>query len=219
MSELINRLSKVFELAYKCLFDKINGGQITVENEASLQLQFAVILKTCGELMEIDRDEHFSIELEKPVTLIGSSFGKSQSSKAKIDIWFAYTKVSTAEVQACAVELKFFKKKNNREPNNRYDVFADIHNLEHYGKFAQRCFMVVVTDHDHYVSQDKYSEDTSDFDFRDGKAYPSKPDKTLTYRTEKPYGGPIQLAGSYNFNWDCGVNGLHFLKLAVKPSN
>ena len=35
------RLARVFELSYECLRQKINGGRIHVENEASLQLQFA----------------------------------------------------------------------------------------------------------------------------------------------------------------------------------
>lgn len=210
-----DRLTRVFELAYKCLREKINGGRINVENEASLQLQFAGILKAAGELMEVHRDEFFSIELEKPVTITGSTFSKSQTAKAKIDIWYAYTTISTGKVQACAVELKFFRKKNHREPNNRYDVFADIHNLESYGKDAQRCFMVVVTDHDHYVSQELYSQDTSDFDFRHGKSYTAG--TVATYRTELRYGPEIQLAGSYEFNWDKAIDGLHFLKLAVEP--
>lgn len=212
-----DRLTRVFELAYECLRNKINGGRIKVENEASLQLQFAGILKATGELMEVHRDEYFSIELEKPVNRAGSTFSKSQSAKAKIDIWYAYTTISTGMVHACAVELKFFRKKNHREPNNRYDVFADLHNLESYGKDAQRCFMLVVTNHDHYVSQESYSPDTSDFDFRDGKTYTTG--TVATYRTDAEYGPAIMLAGSYDFKWDRAIDGLHFLKLAVEPQS
>lgn len=57
-----DRLIRVFELAYECLRQKINGGRIRVENEASLQLQFlqlqfAGIKKSVGELLEIHRDD------------------------------------------------------------------------------------------------------------------------------------------------------------------
>jgi hypothetical protein len=210
-----DRLTRVFDLAYECLRRKINGGRIRVENEASLQLQFAAILKSVGELLEVERDEFFSIELEKPITLPQGAFTKSGSSKAKIDILFSFTNVATKTVRSCAVEMKFFKRLNHREPNNRYDVFADIHNLENYGDIAELCFMVVGTDHDHYVSQAEYSEATGQFDFREGRNYLSG--TTTTYRTVSPYGAPITLRGSYAFSWDQTAGGLHFLRVLVKP--
>ena len=212
-----DRLVRVFELAYECLRRKINGGRIRVENEASLQLQFAAILKLVGELLEVERDEFFTIELEKPVTLSGRSFGKSGSTKAKIDIYFSYTNASTGAVRSCAVEMKFFKKLNHREPNNRRDVFADIHNLESYGHVADQCFMVVGTDHDHYVSQAQYSADTCDFDFREGAKYSAG--TAATYRTSKGYGSPITLRGSYSFTWDQTSGGLHFLRVHIEPKD
>jgi hypothetical protein len=212
-----DRLIRVFELAYECLRQKINGGRIKVENEASLQLQFAGIIKSVGELLEVHRDEFFSIELEKPVELIGTNFGKSGSARAKIDIYCTYTNISTRASQSLAIEMKFFKRKNHREPNNRYDVYADIHNLENYGGFADCCYMVVATDHDHYVSQKSYSFDTGDFDFREGTAYVAG--TVASYRTAVPYGEPIALKGSYMFCWDTAAGGLHFLRLAVDPSN
>ena len=209
------RLTRVFNLAYECLRRKINGGRISVENEASLQLQFAAILKAVGELLEVHRDEFFSIELEKPASLSGATFGKSHTARAKIDIYYSYTTISNGEVHSCAIEIKYFKKKNQREPNNRYDVFADIHNLENYGGVADCCFLVVATDHNHYVSQAAYSADTCDFDFREGKTY--KAGTAATYRTQVPYGVPIELAGSYSFTWDATAGGLHFMQLAVQP--
>lgn len=210
-----DRLNRTFSLAFECLQQKINGGRVSIENEASLQLQFAAILKSVGELFENYRDEIFSIELEKPVSLSGATFGKSGSNKAKIDIFFKYTRVSTGETHSCAIELKYFKKKNHREPNNRYDVFDDIRNLENYGAFADCCFMVVATDHDHYVSQETYSPDTGDFDFRNDKTYSAG--KIASYRTAEPYGPPIKLAGNYSFKWNTTSDGLHFMQLAVDP--
>lgn len=211
----LERLNRAFELSYECLRLKINGQRIRVESEASLQLQFASILKTVGELLEVDRDEYFSIELEKPVVHADSVFGKSGSKKAKIDVYCSYTNLRTRESTGCAIEMKFFKQKNHREPNNRYDVFADLHNLENYGLFADCCFMVVATDHDHYVSQAAYSPDTADFDFREGTKHQAG--TVCTYRTLEPYGPPIALARSYDFKWDTAAGGLHFLRVPVLP--
>ncbi len=209
------RLERVFELTYEMLRRKINGGAVKVDNEASLQLQFSAILKTVGELFEVDRDEHFFVELEKPVLLSDTYFGKSGSKKAKIDIWYGYKGGLPDDQRACAVELKYFKKDNHREPNNRYDVFADLKNLESYGGFADLGFMLVATDHPHYVSQPQYSNDTGDFDFRHGRHYIGG--TSLCYRTAKPYGAPIRLSRSYDFRWDT-VDNVKFLKLRVLPA-
>lgn len=212
----IERLSKVFELAYKILRDKITGGIIIVENEASLQLQFSAILKQVGELFEIHRDEYFSIELEKPLSLYSNIFSKSGTKNAKIDIFYSFVDAKNNKKNSCAVEVKYFKMKNHREPNNRYDVYADLHNLENYGSIAECCFMVVATDHSHYVSQEKYSENTKDFDFRHETTY--KAGTIASYRTTKEYGMPITLRGTYEFMWDKQKKGLHFLKVHVNPN-
>jgi hypothetical protein len=105
----------------------------------------------------------------------------------------------TDEKHSCAIELKYFKKANQREPNNRYDVFKDIQNLENYGEFAEYGVLLVATEHEHYVSKDPYSSDTSDFDFRNGTQF--KAGTLLEYRNDKPYGSPISLNNSYEFNW------------------
>lgn len=211
----IEKLDRTFAIAYDCLRRKINGGRIQVANEASLQLQFASILKSVGELLEAERDEFFSIELEKPVALTDEVFGKSGSRNAKIDILFAFTNMATGEVHRCAVEMKFFRRKNHREPNNRYDVFSDLNNLESYGAFAERCYMLVATDHDHYVNQVIYSPSTMGFDFRHGRTYESG--TRVEYLTEKAYGAPITLRGSYKFEWDETKGGLHFMHLCIDP--
>jgi len=212
-----DRLKKIIDLAFKSLYEKINGGLIVVENEASLQLQLSSIIKTLGELFVYRRDELFSIELEKPVVLSEGIFEKSKSSRAKIDIFISIENIATEEKHNCAIELKYFKKANHREPNNRYDVFKDIHNLENYGAFTDYGVLLVATDHEHYISQESYSEDTSDFDFRNGSKYNSG--KKLEYKTSTPYGEPIILNGSYQFEWLNTVGGTSFMLLEVNSSN
>lgn len=56
-------------------------------------------------------------------------------------------------------------------------------------------FMLVATDHRHYVDQTSYSDVTSDFDFRHRSQYLSG--NTLTYKTGG-YGQPVTLTGSYD---------------------
>ena len=208
-----DRLKKIVDLAFKSLYEKINGGLIVVENETSLQLQISSIIKTLGELFVFRRDKIFSIELEKPVVLSEGTFKKSKSSKAKIDIFISIENTETKEKYSCAIELKYFKKTNHREAKNRDDVFKDIHNLENYGQFTDYGVLLVATDHIHYISQKSYSEDTSDFDFRNGSKYESG--KKLEYKTLKPHGEPIVLNGSYQFEWLSTVGGTSFMVLEV----
>ncbi len=211
------RLKDIVRLSFKSLYEKINGGLITVENEASLQLQLSSIIKSIGDLFIYQRDEIFSIELEKPVNLTNRNFKKSKSSKAKIDLFISIENLSSKERHSCAIELKFFKKANHREPNNRYDVFKDISNLENYGEFTDYGVLLVATDHEHYISQKVYSEDTADFDFRNDSRYESGTE--LSYRTAKPYGDPIALKGSYEFKWLEAAKGISFMLLDVDSSN
>ena len=209
------RIKQIVEIAYDRLCGKITGQRIEVSNEASLQLQLAAILKTLGELYEETPDERFNIELEKNVTLSGGTFFKSKTVKAKIDIWLSLENVKTGEKHSCAIELKYFKKENHREPNNRYDVFKDLCNLERYGDFVDIGFLLVATDHPHYIRQQEFSSDTKDFDFREGRNYSAGTE--LVYRTANPYGPPITLKGSYEFSWRAVETGLSFLVISVDP--
>jgi hypothetical protein len=209
------RIKQIVDTAYGRLCGKITGQRIDVSNEASLQLQFASILKTLGELYEETPDERFNIELEKNVTLSSGTFVKSKTEKAKIDIWLSLENVKSGEKHSCAIELKYFKKANHREPNNRYDVFKDIHNLERYGGFVDVGFLLVATDHPHYINHKGFSSDTKDFDFRDGQSY--RAGTELVYRTQNPYGPPVTLKGSYDFAWQAVETGLSFLFVPVVP--
>lgn len=206
------RINQIEKIAFERLCGKVTGKRIDVANEASLQLQFASILKTLGELYEETHNERFNIELEKNVTLLD---GDSVESRKRVDIWFSLEDKKGDEQQACAIELKFFKRANQREPNNRYDVFQALHDLERYGKFADTGYLLVATDHPHYINQEEYSEDTRDFDFRDGSKY--KEGTELVYRTKNPYGPPISLRNNYCFNWNLVESDLTFLFVRVVP--
>lgn len=210
-----DRIKQIVAVAYDRLCGKITGQRIQVANEASLQLQLASVLKTLGELYEESPSERFKIELEKSVKLTGGRFAKSGTEKANIDIWFSLEDIESGESHSCAIELKYFKRANHREPNNRYDVFKDLQNLERYGEFVDAGYLLVATDHSHYINQEAYSPDTEDFDFRHGKSYQAG--KELVYRTVKPHGPPITLRNDYTFVWQTVEAGLSFLFVAVAP--
>jgi hypothetical protein len=191
-------LEEIISLGLKLFKNKISGGTIDFNNEASMQMQLGIILNTIGKLFESKQNDTFNIELESNF-FIDSYFTKSKSNKARIDIAMCFG--NKEAYSTAAIELKYFKKSNLKEPNNRYDVFCDISNLEKYKEdFFDIGYLLVLTDHEHYVSKEKYSDDTKDFDFRHNKRYKSGTE--LIYRTEKPYGEPIILNGNYNFKWN-----------------
>lgn len=205
-------LKRIIETSYDVLLGQVGKGRIVIENEASFQLHFAYILKTIGELMQFSPEDTFAIKLETPYVSAGT-LNKSGSKKAKIDIVLEMKNLSTTT--RCAVELKFFQKVNMREPNNRYDVYRDLQNLEDYVYSKQYNFglLFIATDHIHYVSKEQYSMDTADFDFRHGAMY--KTGRLLEYRTTKPYGDPITLLNEYKFTWE-NAGRVYFLKHLVE---
>ena len=205
MKSSIELLQEIIETSFDLLTKKLANGGIITKNEASFQLEFGLILKTIGQLYEFKPNDKFHLELESYIEL-NSTLAKSKSNKARVDILITYNDVKAA------IELKFFKKANAREPESRYDIFTDIKNLEQYKKEGiNLCYFMLATDHLHYVNKDDYSNETKDFDVRDGKYY--KKGTKLEYKTSKPH-APITLENDYSFKWEL-LNDLYFLKLKI----
>lgn len=206
-----NRLNEIIETSFRLLEMKIANGGIISKNEASFQLELGYILKVVGQLYEFQPNEKFHLELENYINLKTTSI-KSKSKKARVDIYLEFGN-ENQKINS-AIEVKFLKRKNHREPNNRYDIFKDISNLEAYKENGiDLCYFYISTDHSHYVNQEKYSIDTADFNFRHGTEY--KNGKRLNYNTEKPYGDPIELNGNYKFEWTEPSDNIYFMKLKI----
>ena len=206
----IKLTEEIIETAYKLITHKLAFGGLSARNESAFQLEFGHILKTLGQLYEFRLVDKFHLEFETYIFLNKTSI-KSKSERARVDLLLKYQ--LNDSLTKVAIELKFFKKDNQREPNNRYDVFKDISNLELYKSHdIDLCYLIIATDHLHYCFQDKYSQNTADFDFRHGKKY--KAGKILQYKTAKPYGEDLILNQDYDFKWD-RIGDLNFLKLKV----
>jgi len=206
----IKLTEEIIGTSYKLLTHKLAYGGLSVRNEAAFQLEFGYILKTLGQLYEFRIVDKFNLEFESYLSLNETS-KKSQSKSARVDLLLKYR--DDDNLTKAVIELKFFKKENHREPNNRYDVFKDLANLELYKKNGvDLCYFILATDHYHYYNQEKYSEDTVDFDFRNGREY--KAGKVLSYKTDVPYGEDMSLGQDYSFKWE-KINDLFFLMLKV----
>ncbi len=186
----IQLTEEIIETAYRLLTHKLAFGGLTARNESAFQLEFGHILKTLGQLYEFRLVDKFHLEFETYISLKGTSI-KSKSDRARVDLLLKYQ--DDDSITKAAIELKFFKKENHREPNNHYDVFKDISNLELYKNHdIDLCYFILATDHAHYSDQDRYSTDTADFDFRHNMEY--KSGKILQYKTAKPYGLDVTLS-------------------------
>lgn len=70
--------------------------------------------------------------------------------RARIDLLLRYA--DEENETKVAIKLKFLKGENQREPNNRYDVFEDLTYLEYYKQHGvDFCYFILATDHVHYV--------------------------------------------------------------------
>jgi hypothetical protein len=205
-SELV--LEELVDQAFKIFANKLSYGGIVAKNEFAFQFELGNILKTLGQLYEFKLEDKFHLEFETSI-ILNEENGKKK--KARIDLFITY-KLNNKTTRV-AIELKFFKKGNAREPNNRYDAFKDILYLETYKKLGiEMCYFLLVTDHPHYISKENYSNDTSDFDLRHGKIYTAN--TVLSYRTPKPHGPDIKLIQDYKFNWKT-LEDIYYLKLKV----
>lgn len=204
METLQERLKSIVRTSYDLLCRKIVGGVIDVDNEASLQMQLGVIMKTLGQLYEFTPADRFTIVLEHVVKNDRLQTWKSKG-KARIDIMLTLT--NGKESCNAAIELKYFPKADGETiTDNRFFMLADIENLETYictGEVNLGYFMLYTTN----------------------KNYMSDARSSVKIGNEKPVNGvitsnnrKITLTGSYYMNWNTFEDDKHcFLLQPVKP--
>ncbi|MEE9315092.1 MAG: hypothetical protein V3V02_10630 [Rhizobiaceae bacterium] len=169
------------------LVTEINENSYEDMNEATIQHHLALNIH----LLAIEKSIDIKMTLEKRVFLKGGKI-------SDIDVF-----LKQRDGTRCAIELKFFKRENSREPNNRYDAYIDIGSLELYLEaFSDIGFFVLLTDHPHYYDPNfkELSARTSDFSLRNGVQTQTGVD--LCYRTKTPHGPPITLKKSYRLIWE-----------------
>lgn len=207
----IEAAEDLFLRALQEVIGQVNRGELGETNEATVQHHLAL----CLHLLARRENLPFSIIMERRIQRAnGDVFPKKQRNTAEIDVFFTVGQDQTR----CAIELKLFKRINHREPNNRYDSYADLANLEIY--LEEHCdvgFFVLLTDHPHYYDSDfgDHRPGTADFSLREGHIYQAQ--RELTYRTNRPYGPPLTLRHNYTFQWQNDGNDWRFLILKVSP--
>ncbi|GMX60107.1 hypothetical protein Elgi_68740 [Paenibacillus elgii] len=129
-----DRLNYVLDLAWSIFIKRLSLGRIKVNKESSMQLHYASLINSLGELLCLDKDDVFTIELEH-----------SYQSK-NVDIVCYYNDIKAA------IELKCFKKSSNRATDtDMYDVLKDIERLFGFDDFEVKRFLCL-TDNPYYMN-------------------------------------------------------------------
>lgn len=189
------RLSHAVSAAWAIFSRKVGGNLIPVNKEASMQLQYAYILRQLLPLTSHTSHEVAELELETGVTTSGGT--------NEIDILLRGE--STSGPHNIVIELKCYRKRTSSGgPRGAQDIFMkdvyeDLAILEEYMTLgiAQRGVALVMTDHELFVNPKKKAGKCWDYDVSHGY---STSGRLLT----TPIGGKqvsINLEKSYNFDW------------------
>jgi len=123
------RIRQSLTLAWQIFQAKVGNGLIQVDNEASMQLNYAYILQSLLPLLSFEQDENTQLELEKNVKFDDGSYGK-------IDLFLTCTKAN--KKHRIAVEMKCYRERaasgSQRGATDIFmkDVYVDLQILEDY---------------------------------------------------------------------------------------
>ena len=147
------RLKEIVKISYSILCNKVAYGDIKIANEASLQMQFGVILKQVGHLYEFADTDKFLIDLKTTQAI--SPTIKSSKGQARCDKSLQFS-INNDNVAKAVIELKHFKydKANEAVADNRFSIMKDIENLEHYKEKDSQllCYEILYTDNKNYAN-------------------------------------------------------------------
>mgnify|MGYP003305375360 CR=1 FL=1 len=191
------RMKQMISVSYEILCNKIAKGSLIIENEASLQMQFGVLLSQIGNLYVFSKEELFSVELEANKEIEATA--KSVNGRARCDIYLTISN-SHSSVSA-AIEIKCFITKDNKPSKpttaNRFSVLMDIKNLEGYREKDETllCYECV------YTYKGNYHNPNSKSDIKLVGTLPQR----STFRKE-----PIEIKFGYIADW-ANYDNHHFL--------
>ncbi|MCB0447697.1 MAG: hypothetical protein KDD03_09325 [Gelidibacter sp.] len=207
MEQLVNRVKNIVDICWDSFSAKVGCGLIAINKEASMQLQFAYILKNSLDLAVYNDDESVELELETAIPVNG----RLRECDIVIQMIKGETELYLPIEMKCYKEYASSGGKRGASDIFMKDVYQDLELLENYSKNAHYSngIGLVMTDLGRLVFPEnkrgkKWDYDISEGTFLDGE----------TIRNT-PIGGKevnITLTKSYAFNW-IQINNYYFLKL------
>ena len=186
------KLDYIIAVSFSILKSIIADGSFQPQNEASFQLYFSNILLNIGRMIVIGENEIFKVELESPI-ILKEKTSKCPDKNARCDIVCEIVKDAKVEERAF-VEIKHFLNGRDCSTDNRFSVWEDIENLEHYKADIANlsklsCYLVV------YAEEDKYSSYLRNHNYSICNGHEIA--GTQSYNKKA-----VSLTGRYYPNWD-----------------
>lgn len=205
MEQLANRVKDLVDFCWNSFSAKVGGGLITINKEASMQLEFAYLLKQSLDLAIHHKHEHIDIELE---TSLNTAVGYKEC-----DIVLKLTKGK--EVICIPLELKCHKQfQPNGNPTRGYTDFRrkvheDLNLLEQYSTLESftKGIGLVMTNFEGIVN--RYGFWGSNI--CNGTTIQNGTIANINYQETEP----TTLTNNYAFNWR-EVGNFYFLKLEAE---
>ncbi|CAA0260800.1 hypothetical protein [Tenacibaculum maritimum] len=207
MEQLINRVKDVIDVCWDSFSAKVGSGLISINKEASMQLQFAYLLKSTIDLTIYNIDESVSIELETSIPV-----------KGKIRVCDIVLKITKGDITFnLPIELKCYRnissssgKLRGAQDLFKYGVYEDLELIENYcNETTLQGIQLTMTDAINFPYP-KYKKGKSwDYDISNGTNIING------IEINTPIGGKpknIKLLKSYIFNWK-EVGEFYFIKL------
>ncbi|OOM78818.1 hypothetical protein [Clostridium sp. BL-8] len=190
------RAVSMIKTAWDIFSKKVGNGLILINKEASMQLQYAYILKHMIPLIIFKDDEEIELELETTVS--------DGISNREVDIMVIVN--NGEEIFKIAIELKCYRTKaasgGNRGATDIFmkDVYQDLHLLERYceNKQADIGIGLVMNDYKNFVYPKNKDAKCWDYDISQGA-------KVGNVHLTTPIGGKpidIVLNKKYEFKWN-----------------
>ena len=207
MDNLVNRVSSIIDICWESFSAKIGCGLIEINKEASMQLNFAYILKNTLDIAIHNEDEKITLELETTIYIEGRT--------RECDIVIKIEKAD--ETVFLPIEMKCYREyassggKRGALDIFVKDVYSDIELLEAYAKKENHLngILFVMTDLRRVVYPTIKTGKYWNYDISDGIMIQGLIEKNT------PIGGfdvAIRIEGNYNFHWR-EYNNYYFLKL------
>lgn len=200
--DIDERVSCLITWTWEILAHKIENGLIEVHNEATLQLEYACLLRQGFDFIKVSTKEEFYLELEAGIEIEGKI--------KEVDIILKY-KLDSSE-KKFAIEMKFYKRetmsgtKRGARTDFMENIYQDLKRLEDFKDKNKIDFgiFLLATDYDFFT---KFPTDKS-----------KEQKKWLSYNTSDGHSTDntkeklVELKNSYTFNW-LQIGNYYFLKL------
>lgn len=206
MEELIFRVHSIINVCWESFCAKVGCGLVDVNKEASMQLNFAYILKNSIDLIVYHQDEEISIELETGIPING----RLRECDLVVRIKKGEKELDLPIEMKCYRNIASSGKLRGAQDLFKYGVYEDLQLLESYeSKSMLLGIQLTMTDSRNFVFPKVKKGKSWDYDISDG----TRIEKGIELNT--PIGGKaknIKLKYNYNYKWK-QVGSFYFLKI------